>query len=67
MNLYHYYDKRSGPFKSLTALEVCENKRIRIAHYLEQLSKDGCSFLFLDEYYACVVYYVHVVKAKGDN
>ena len=20
MNLYHYYDKRSGPFKSLTAL-----------------------------------------------
>ena len=35
MNLYHYYDKRSGPFKSLTALPVEQRNLI-----LEKIKKE---------------------------
>lgn len=28
MNLYHYYDKRSGPFRSVTAVDIEEGRNI---------------------------------------
>ncbi len=35
MDLYHYYDKRSGPFRSVTAIPVDQGKTI-----LEKMKKE---------------------------
>ena len=36
MYLYHFYDKRSGPFKSLTSIEPEEAKRV-----MQQMKAEG--------------------------